>query len=78
MADSRLDTSGYTCPVPILKAKKVLSGMAPGTLLEVVATDPAAPADFDAFCRATGNTLVESGISGADNRIFRFMIRRSA
>lgn len=75
MADQTLDTSGLTCPIPILKAKKVLSTMAVGATLEVVATDPAAPKDFEAFCRATGNVLQQS-IEAAGT--YRFVILRSA
>ncbi|MGB4866439.1 MAG: sulfurtransferase TusA family protein [Hyphomicrobium sp.] len=75
MPDLTLDTSGLSCPIPILKAKKTLAGMAAGATLEVVATDPAAPKDFEAFCRATGNTLVESGTRGP---AYWFLIRRSA
>ena len=41
MPDLTLDTSGLSCPIPILKAKKALAGMVAGATLEVVATDPA-------------------------------------
>ncbi len=75
MADRTLDTSGLVCPIPILKAKKALGEMAAGTTLEVVATDPAAPADFVAFCKATGNSLMDSGQRG---EAFYFVIRRAA
>ena len=33
-------------------------GIAPGQLLDVFATDAAAPVDFEAFCRETGHSLV--------------------
>lgn len=72
--DQALDTSGLSCPIPILKAKKALSGMAPGSVLEVLATDPAAPKDFQAFCRATGNELLDSSEAGGT---YRFVIRRA-
>jgi tRNA 2-thiouridine synthesizing protein A len=74
MADRSLDTSGLTCPIPILKAKKALGEMAIGTTLEIVATDPAAPNDFEAFCRATGHVLVHST---QDARGFVFLIQRT-
>ena len=74
MAEIVLDTSGLTCPIPILKAKKALSGMAKGARLEVVATDPAAPKDFEAFCRATGNTLIASSENAG---AYRFIIERA-
>ena len=38
-------------------------------------TDPAAPADFVAFCKATGNALMDSGQRG---EAFYFVIRRAA
>ena len=73
-AATRLDTSGLTCPIPILKAKKTLSGMAQGGVLEVLATDPAAPKDFVAFCKATGHELLESSETAGT---WRFLIRRT-
>lgn len=74
MADLTLDTSGLACPIPILKAKKALASMAAGATLEVLATDPAAPKDFEAFCRATGNGLLGSGSRGP---AFWFLIQRA-
>jgi tRNA 2-thiouridine synthesizing protein A len=58
--DRMLDLSGLNCPLPILRAKKALAEMETGTTLRVIATDPGAPADFAAFCRQTGNTLLAS------------------
>ncbi len=75
MADRTLDTSGLVCPIPILKARKALGEMAAGSVLEVLATDPAAPKDFLAFCKATGNSLMESG---RRDGLYRFLIRRAA
>ena len=74
MPDRILDTTGLSCPIPILKTKKALVEMAAGTTLEVVATDPAAPKDFLAFCSATGNVLLDSGERG---ETYWFLIRRS-
>tara|TARA_R110000868_G_scaffold1844_5_gene14570 strand:+ start:6438 stop:6701 length:264 start_codon:yes stop_codon:yes gene_type:complete len=55
---STLDATGLRCPLPVLRARRVLKGLAGGGLLDVLATDSAAPADFEAFCRETGHTLV--------------------
>lgn len=68
-----LDVKGLNCPLPILKAKKALQAVAAGGLLEVLATDPGAVKDFQAFCRSTGNELVESS---QDGTVFKFVIRR--
>ena len=72
--DSSLDTCGLTCPIPILKAKKALTQLAPGAVLEVLATDPAAPKDFVAFCKATGHELLSSSQAGGT---WHFLIKRS-
>ncbi len=73
MADQTLDAKGLNCPLPILRAKKALQGMGAGSTLEVLATDPGSVKDFQAFCRTTGNELVESKI---EDKIFSFVIRR--
>jgi tRNA 2-thiouridine synthesizing protein A len=73
--DQMLDTTGLVCPVPILMARKKLAAMAVGSMLEIIATDPAAPKDFEAFCRASGNSLIGSGQRGEATW---FLIRRKA
>lgn len=75
MADEVLDAKGLNCPLPILKAKKTLKAMEMGNTLEIIATDPGAVKDFEAFCRTTGNELVESEENGD---IFRFIIKKAA
>lgn len=75
MAHDVLDVKGLNCPLPILRAKKALKELAVGTTLEVLATDPRSVPDFEAFCRATGNELVESKVEG---EIYSFVIRRAA
>ncbi|MBU4612560.1 sulfurtransferase TusA family protein [Achromobacter sp. GG226] len=56
--DLDIDTSGLTCPLPILRAKKALATLTTGQVLRVVSTDPHSMADFRAFCRQTGNALL--------------------
>ncbi|NQZ53441.1 MAG: sulfurtransferase TusA family protein [Piscirickettsiaceae bacterium] len=58
--DVKLDTSGLNCPLPVLKARKALSGMSIGQRLLLIATDEGAKQDIPAFAKMTGNTLVES------------------
>jgi tRNA 2-thiouridine synthesizing protein A len=70
-----LDTKGLNCPLPILKAKKALSDLPKGAVLEVLATDPGAVPDIEAFCRATKNTLVEHSETAG---VFRFLIKHTA
>ena len=58
MDETLLDTTGLKCPLPVLKAKKVMRGLAPGQVLKVLATDPDSPQDFEHFCATTGDRLL--------------------
>ena len=58
--DHDLDTRGLNCPLPILRAKKFLNTMATGEIVRIMATDPGAVKDFEAFARQTGNELLAS------------------
>lgn len=70
-----LDTTGLLCPLPVLKARKRLKAMAPGSLLRLVATDPAAVIDVPHFCAEAGHELVATEKpEGGQARIF--VIRR--
>jgi tRNA 2-thiouridine synthesizing protein A len=71
--DKEIDTSGLNCPLPILKAKKALTDMASGQVLQVRATDPGSVRDFEAFARQTGNELLSSVTEGEQ---FIFRMRR--
>ena len=48
--------------------------MESGTVLQVIATYPGAPGDFAAFCRQTGNVLLESGTT--DEGKFKLVLQR--
>ncbi len=74
MADQVLDAKGLNCPLPILRAKKALKELPTGGTLEVQATDPGAVKDFEAFCRTTGNELVEHHVDG---NVYVFTIRHT-
>mgnify|MGYP003449593352 FL=1 len=75
MAEHVLDAKGLNCPLPILKAKKALKEVPAGGTLEILATDPGAVADFQAFARSTGNELLEHSQEGG---VYRFLLRKSA
>lgn len=72
--DQQIDLSGLRCPLPILRAKKALAKMNSGEVLEVVATDPGAPKDFEAFCRQTGNELLST--EEQPEGVFTLVLRR--
>ena len=54
MAKTVLDVQGLLCPLPVLKAKKILRTLDPGDQLEVMTTDPGAVADFQCLAEEDG------------------------
>ena len=73
--ETLLDVKGMNCPLPVLRANRALRGLAAGDKLRVLATDRASVADFRAFCRETGHTLVSFSEKAG---VFSFTIRRRA
>ena len=72
-ADVKLDCFGLLCPMPIIQTTKKMKELEIGQVLEVVATDEGIKTDMPAWCKATGNELVEQTSDGA---VYRFVIRR--
>ena len=71
--DKELDARGLNCPLPILRSKKALTDMQPGETLKIVATDPGAMKDFQAFAKQTGHELV---YATEENKEFLFLLRK--
>ncbi len=59
MAIETLDAIGLKCPKPLFEVSKKMRGMAAGDELQIQADDPAFKPDIEAWCRRTGNELVE-------------------
>jgi len=68
-----IDARGLRCPLPVLKARKAISALPAGAVLNIVATDPAAPLDFQHFCNSQGHELVDVRTEGEE---LHFTIRR--
>lgn len=71
--DKELDARGLNCPLPILRTKKSLADMTSGQILKIVATDPGATRDFQAFSKQTGNELLEHAETEG---VFTYFMRR--
>ncbi len=52
-----LDTRGYRCPMPVLKAEAALRRMEPGDILTVIADDPIAAIDIPHYCQNAGHAV---------------------
>ncbi len=74
MASQTLDAKGLNCPLPVLRAKKAMKALDADDTIEILATDPGAVEDFQAFCRATGYALLETDEDGG---VFRFLIKKT-
>jgi tRNA 2-thiouridine synthesizing protein A len=72
--DMTVDATGLLCPLPVLKARRALKPLAPGAVLEVLATDPGATKDFEHFCQTTGCELIEA--SEQAGGILRFRMKK--
>ncbi len=71
--DLELDLCGLECPLPILRSKKAIAGLAPRQVIHVTATDPGSQKDFPAFSKVTGHTLLESWEEAG---VFHFVIQK--
>lgn len=60
-----IDACGLQCPGPILKVKETIDQMENGQTLEIQASDFGFVADIEAWCKNTGNTLIENQLQGS-------------
>ncbi|MEM3329668.1 MAG: sulfurtransferase TusA family protein [Saccharolobus sp.] len=64
-----LDAKGMYCPGPVLETAKAIKQINIGEVLEVLATDPAAKPDIEAWARRTGNQIIDIQQQGGVTRI---------
>lgn len=73
--DQTLDAKGLNCPLPILKTKKMLMGLAKSQILKVETTDPGSQNDMASWAKRTGNEILKiEQVSGT----FIFYIKKLA
>ena len=68
MTLTQIDTTGLNCPLPFFRLRRALHGIAMGTRIEVLSTDPLAPGDFAELCGALGHLVVETKQEGPVTR----------
>ena len=68
-----VDARGLSCPMPIVKIAQAFKTLPSGAVVELLATDAGSIKDVAAWCRSTGNELIEQTSDGA---VYRFVIRR--
>ena len=72
-ANQVLDCKGLSCPLPVLKTKKAMDGLALGQILEMISTDPGSKADIAAWTKRTGNELLDTV---EESGTFRFFLKK--
>ena len=69
-----LDVKGLRCPIPVLRAQKIIKKLKTGDILKILTTDPKSIEDFKAFCEVT-NCLFQS--SNKKKGVFTISICKS-
>lgn len=69
---AEIDALGLLCPVPVLRLGRAAASAAPGTELTLVADDPLAPFDVEAWCAKEGHSLIAGVEEGG---VFRLTVR---
>lgn len=77
--DQKLDCSGLLCPIPVVKTKRAIKGMAVGQVLEMIATDPGIVPDMKAWENQTRHEILLSEDLTAQHgsEKYRFLIRKT-
>jgi len=72
-ADTVLDVTGLTCPMPIVKLKKEIETLNSGQVLEIHVTDKGALNDLPAWSKNAGHTLLKTE---QDENVIKFWIEK--
>lgn len=73
MEEKTLNLRGLKCPLPALRTRKALTGMAKGDVLVVECTDPLASVDIPNLLNQTGDTLEGTA---REKKVISFRIRK--
>jgi CoA-disulfide reductase len=72
-ADSIVDVSGLTCPLPIIKLKKGIDSLESGQVIELHVTDRGALNDLPAWSKNAGHSILKTE---EDEKILKFWIQK--
>jgi tRNA 2-thiouridine synthesizing protein A len=73
MTEKTLNLRGLKCPLPALRTRKALGGMASGDILVVECTDPLAGVDIPNLLNQTGDVLEDTS---KEKKLLTFRIRK--
>ena len=58
--DLEIDATGLICPLPVLKLRKRMVRLDSGSIVKLLADDPAAIVDIPHFCNENNHYLVDA------------------
>ncbi|QUW85718.1 sulfurtransferase TusA family protein (plasmid) [Streptomyces mirabilis] len=76
-SDITVDGTGLLCVTLLLRLRKEIDGAKPGTVVHVIATDPAAPLDLPAWCHMTGHHYL-GPVPGDERPVYALRIAADA
>lgn len=68
-ADHTVDALGLLCPMPIIKTAQKMKEIKSGEILEIISDDPGIKEDMPAWCKSTGNELIDIEESEGEFRV---------
>lgn len=68
--DHELDLRGLACPLPVVKTRKALDGLASGNIIKIVTSDPGTASDFRALVNAVGMELLSQDDQSGELHFF--------
>jgi tRNA 2-thiouridine synthesizing protein A len=71
--DLELDVRGEACPYPLIRTKQQVEKLQKGEVLKVLAEDPVAPQNIDAWAKKSGNELLAVE---TNNGIYNIFVRK--
>lgn len=74
MAEKTVSLRGLKCPLPALRTRKLLAGMARGDILVIECTDPLSAIDIPNLLRQTGDALDDKA---QQDDVLTFRIRKA-
>ncbi|KOS30181.1 hypothetical protein ADK18_04025 [Bacillus anthracis] len=72
--DMSLDWKGLACPMPIVRTKRAMDGLASGEVFEVQVTDKGSVKDIPAWANKSGHDIVKHEEEGD---VLKFWIKKA-
>jgi len=72
--DLEIDVVGLRCPLPVLKLKKRIEPLQPGSVVKLLTSDPTTVKDVPAYCELAGHLILSIA---HDSSPYEFIIRKA-